>query len=233
MATDILNSKIKKKKEKKNQEMEIQVHYSLSYAKANSLISPTIFAHRPLNFVGFKNCQHRKLESSERKWEYSERKFGGIIIRAAAGESGTAVVDASVRWILQPIGDGDFKHIGYKTAMPGAFEIASDVVTVGRVREKADIVISVPTVSGLHARIRKTEENLLITDLDSTNGTYIDEKRLQPGVVSAASPGNLIIFGDANLAIFRVSKLEKEEFGAEETEESGAELEDEPSSKVE
>ncbi|KAL7127014.1 hypothetical protein ABFS83_14G225600 [Erythranthe nasuta] len=219
--------------------MEIQVHYSLSYAKANSLISPpifaakspTIFAHRPLNFVGFKNWQHRKLECSERKWECSERKFGGII--RAAGESGTAVVDASVRWILQPIGDGDFKHIGYKTAMPGAFEIASDVVTVGRVREKADIVISVPTVSGLHARIRKTEENLLITDLDSTNGTYIDEKRLQPGVVSAASPGNLIIFGDANLAIFRVNKLEKEEFGAEETEESGAELEDEPSSKVE
>ncbi|KAL7084696.1 hypothetical protein ACP275_14G237500 [Erythranthe tilingii] len=216
--------------------MEMRVH-SLSYAKANSLLSPTIFAHRPVNFVGFKNWQHRKLESSERKLECSERKFGGIIrAGAAAGESGnssTAVVDASVRWILQPIGDGDFKHIGYKTAMPGAFEIASDVVTVGRVREKADIVISVPTVSGLHARIRKTEENLLITDLDSTNGTYIDEKRLQPGVVSAASPGNLIIFGDANLAIFRVNKLEKEEFGAEETEEYGAELEDGPSSKVE
>ncbi|KAL7084697.1 hypothetical protein ACP275_14G237500 [Erythranthe tilingii] len=205
--------------------MEMRVH-SLSYAKANSLLSPTIFAHRPVNFVGFKNWQHRKLESSERKLECSERKFGGIIrAGAAAGESGnssTAVVDASVRWILQPIGDGDFKHIGYKTAMPGAFEIASDVVTVGRVREKADIVISVPT-----------EENLLITDLDSTNGTYIDEKRLQPGVVSAASPGNLIIFGDANLAIFRVNKLEKEEFGAEETEEYGAELEDGPSSKVE
>ncbi|PIN03927.1 Zeaxanthin epoxidase [Handroanthus impetiginosus] len=79
--------------------------------------------------------------------------------------------------------------------MPGAFEIASDVVTVGRVREKADIVIPVPTVSALHARIQKTEESLLITDLDSTNGTFIGEKRLMPGVASAASPGNLVTFG--------------------------------------
>lgn len=51
------------------------------------------------------------------------------------------------------------------------------------------------TVSGLHARIQKTEENLLITDLDSTNGTFINEKKLLPGVVSPASPGNLITFG--------------------------------------
>lgn len=47
----------------------------------------------------------------------------------------------------------------------------------------------------MHARIQKTEESLLITDLDSTNGTFIDEIRLQPGVVAAASPGNLITFG--------------------------------------
>lgn len=50
-------------------------------------------------------------------------------------------------------------------------------------------------VSALHAQIQKTEKNLLITDLDSTNGTFIDERRLQPGVVATASPGNLIAFG--------------------------------------
>ncbi|XP_011090253.1 uncharacterized protein LOC105170974 isoform X2 [Sesamum indicum] len=89
-----------------------------------------------------------------------------------------------------------------------------------------------PIVSALHARIQKTDENLLITDLDSTNGTFIDEKRLQPGVVSAASPGNLVTFGDTNLAIFRVYKLKQEEF-AYEPEESGAMSEDVPSENLE
>lgn len=50
-------------------------------------------------------------------------------------------------------------------------------------------------VSGVHARIQKKQGNLLVTDLDSTNGTFIDEKRLKPGVVATASPGSCIIFG--------------------------------------
>lgn len=51
------------------------------------------------------------------------------------------------------------------------------------------------TVSARHARIKKKEDNLLVTDLDSTNGTFINEKRLRPGVVSTAPPGSLITFG--------------------------------------
>ncbi|KAG6631991.1 uncharacterized protein LOC122292851 isoform X1 [Carya illinoinensis] len=115
--------------------------------------------------------------------------------------------DVSERWLLVPVGDGDTRHIGYNVKMPDAFEIASGEVTVGRLPEKADVVIPVATVSGLHARIQKKQGNLLVTDLDSTNGTFIDEKRLRPGVVSTASTGSRIIFGDIHLAMFRVSKL--------------------------
>ncbi|RZC79105.1 hypothetical protein C5167_003310 [Papaver somniferum] len=79
--------------------------------------------------------------------------------------------------------------------MPGAFEIASSVVTVGRLPEKADMVIPVATVSGVHARIKVKEGNLLVIDLDSTNGTFIDKKRLSPGVVAMVSPGNCLTFG--------------------------------------
>ncbi|RZC83341.1 hypothetical protein C5167_046124 [Papaver somniferum] len=92
-------------------------------------------------------------------------------------------------------GDGDTKHIGFNVPMPGAFEIASSVVTVGRLPEKADMVIPVATVSGVHARIKVKEGNLLVTDLDSTNGTFIDKKRLSPGVVAMVSPGNCLTFG--------------------------------------
>lgn len=51
------------------------------------------------------------------------------------------------------------------------------------------------TVSGLHARIKKKGGVLLVMDLDSTNGTFIDEKRLRPGVVATVSPGSCITFG--------------------------------------
>ncbi|XP_057960087.1 uncharacterized protein LOC131152289 isoform X2 [Malania oleifera] len=68
-----------------------------------------------------------------------------------------------------------------------------------------------PVVSGLHARIQKKEGNLLVTDLDSTNGTFIDDKRLRPGAVATVLPGSCITFGDTHLAMFQVSKLENVE----------------------
>ncbi|KAK6164006.1 hypothetical protein DH2020_000870 [Rehmannia glutinosa] len=201
---------------------------SVSHAKPNSLSAAfipaqsTVFAHKSVNFAGY-NCLPRKLKCSAKQL----RNFGAI----NAADSGNTPTNVSVRWILEPIGDGDSRHIGYRIAMPGAFEIASNVVTVGRVREKADIVIPVPTVSALHAQIQKSEENLLITDLNSTNGTFIDERRLQPGVIAPALPGNLITFGDTNLAIFKVYKLEKEELAAE-SEKSETKPEEEPSNNV-
>lgn len=34
-----------------------------------------------------------------------------------------------------------------------------------------------------------------MTDLDSTNGTYINERRLNPGFPASVDPGSLLIFG--------------------------------------
>jgi cytochrome-b5 reductase len=50
-------------------------------------------------------------------------------------------------------------------------------------------------VSALHARIQNKGGNLAVTDLDSTNGTFIDKKRLPPGASVSVSPGSRIIFG--------------------------------------
>ncbi|KAL2945592.1 Zeaxanthin epoxidase chloroplastic [Bienertia sinuspersici] len=102
-------------------------------------------------------------------------------------------------------------------------------MVVGRAAEKADLVIPVATVSGLHARIQNKEGSLLITDLDSTNGTYINEKRVPPGVTEVVPAGSLLTFGDTNLAIFRVSKIEKTiDNEAENSEEKGTEVAAQP-----
>ncbi|CAN6482909.1 unnamed protein product [Victoria cruziana] len=112
------------------------------------------------------------------------------------------------RWLLEPVGDGDTRHLGFQVPLPSAFELASSVVTVGRLPDKAEMVIPVATVSGVHARLEKKEGNLLVTDLDSTNGTYINDMRLKSGASAILTPGSYITFGDRHLAMFRASKIE-------------------------
>jgi pSer/pThr/pTyr-binding forkhead associated (FHA) protein len=50
-------------------------------------------------------------------------------------------------------------------------------------------------VSGLHARLEKRDGQLYVTDLDSTNGTYVDNKQIRPGAVTLVSPGSNVTFG--------------------------------------
>lgn len=192
---------------------------SLSYAK---LPKPSInfsspaslpFFHSKASYVGFSSVT---LQSS--KSFLTQLKGVGIKTRQLrnvgainASEAESPPTDVAERWLLEPVGDGDSRHIGSRVKMPDAFEIVSNEVTVGRVPEKANIVIPIATVSGLHARIQKKDGNLLVTDLDSTNGTFIDDKRLRPGVPATVLPGNYIIFGDIHLAMFRATKLENVE----------------------
>ncbi|KAE9463312.1 hypothetical protein C3L33_04776, partial [Rhododendron williamsianum] len=171
----------------------------------------------------------------------NQRNVGTIYASEAGAEISTtaAETDDAERWLLEPIGDGDSRHIGFKVSMPGAFEIASVKCSdrwaptrESRYRNSrrnstihSDFLLNAKTVSGVHARIEKKDGVLLVTDLDSTNGTFIGEKRLKPGVAAPLSSGSYITFGDTNLAIFRVSKLENAEVPGK-SEESEAKTED-------
>jgi pSer/pThr/pTyr-binding forkhead associated (FHA) protein len=52
-----------------------------------------------------------------------------------------------------------------------------DNMTIGR-SEGNDIVIDNLAVSGLHARIDKAQDTYILTDLQSTNGTFVNDKRI-------------------------------------------------------
>lgn len=58
-----------------------------------------------------------------------------------------------------------------------------------------DALLCCYVVSGTHARLQKKGGDLLVTDLGSTNGTFIDEKRLTPGVPSVIPSGRYVTFG--------------------------------------
>ena len=56
-----------------------------------------------------------------------------------------------------------------------AFE--KEGMTIGRNQEN-DIVIDNLAVSGFHARIDKTGDTYILTDLQSTNGTFVNDKKI-------------------------------------------------------
>ena len=70
--------------------------------------------------------------------------------------------------------------------------------TVGTSPDFADILIDDKSVSRMHARISEDRSgNPLITDLNSTNGTWINGIRLQPEESVPVGKGDVIRFGEA------------------------------------
>ncbi|MCD6290153.1 MAG: FHA domain-containing protein [Anaerolineae bacterium] len=59
----------------------------------------------------------------------------------------------------------------------GQHEITSDVCTIGR-SARNDIVLDDPLVSRRHVELLRQEEEWWLHDLDSTNGTYLNGRRV-------------------------------------------------------
>ena len=82
-------------------------------------------------------------------------------------------------------------------------ELAEGTYEVGREAETAEICLPVPTVSSRHALIRLSgDDSLTLTDLGSTNGTYVNGKELDRDVEYVVKGSDEIVFGDDHLASF-------------------------------
>jgi hypothetical protein len=58
--------------------------------------------------------------------------------------------------------------------------LSGTVVTIGKKRGEADLVLEDGSVSRIHARIEKEKEYYYLEDMNSTNGTFKNGLRLQP-----------------------------------------------------
>jgi len=85
---------------------------------------------------------------------------------------------------------GDFKGKRLPIKVP--------VVNIGR-GDYNDIVIGDPSVSTMHAKLQRREAIWILTDLGSTNGTFVEGERLSGE--TPLSPGTTIRFGDV-IALF-------------------------------
>lgn len=77
-------------------------------------------------------------------------------------------------------------------------------VTIGRATSNAtwDIGLQDPSVSRPHARLRLDDATWMVCDLDSSNGTRINDNPLEPGEWYSLDDGDIIGFG-YTLTLFR------------------------------
>ena len=69
-------------------------------------------------------------------------------------------------------------------------------VPPGRDGSGNDVALDDKKVSRFHAEIALTEKGWLLTDLESTNGTWLDGKRVERAYLS---PGNSVVVGDSSI----------------------------------
>ncbi|MFH1084616.1 MAG: protein kinase [Chloroflexota bacterium] len=81
---------------------------------------------------------------------------------------------------------------GQATAVPLGERAA---ITIGR-REGGDVVLPDARASRQHAQITRREGKYYVTDLNSTNGTYLDTTRLLPGVAEEWRAGQTVRIGE-------------------------------------
>jgi len=95
-------------------------------------------------------------------------------------------------WILQSGADADGDSWTFRMA-PGAIK------TIGRA-PRADFVVEAALVSRLHCRLTATDSAIDVVDLDSTNGTYINDQRVRNGTLSS---GDRLKIGRVEMTIDR------------------------------
>lgn len=113
----------------------------------------------------------------------------------------------AAKLVLKNCGPKTTDHLSEDIEIPGDLELAAGRMVVGRqASESVSLEVCVPTVSGAHAMIEVAPDKVMVTDLSSTNGTFIEGEELQPGVAYELPQGGEVIFGDEFLACYELSK---------------------------
>ncbi len=80
-----------------------------------------------------------------------------------------------------------------------ASSLETSNLLIGKHRDKVDLYLDHVSVSRMHARVLKDQEEAYLEDSNSTNGTYCNKTRLQPYERRKLKPGDEIRLGEVVL----------------------------------
>lgn len=117
---------------------------------------------------------------------------GAILVDGAPGLSRSGSAHGSPQSGVAPL----FLAVHSGPAAGRTLQLSRGHFLIGR--SAADLVLPDPAVSRAHARIEVSDSALTVTDLDSTNGTFVDDQRVRSAAVSTSS---VIRCGDSILSV--------------------------------
>jgi hypothetical protein len=97
-----------------------------------------------------------------------------------------------------PPGEARLTAIEPADPIPAEYSLLKTEVSLGR-GEDNDIVIPHPSVSRSHARLARRDGSFVLTDLNSTNGSYVNNQQVQGSV--AVSNGSEVRLGDIRFVL--------------------------------
>lgn len=81
-----------------------------------------------------------------------------------------------------------------------SYELKIERTTVGRVDDNS-FCIPDGSLSSHHAEVVLRGEEIIVRDLDSTNGTFIDGEPLEPNVDAPIKPGQILRLGEVDVRL--------------------------------
>jgi pSer/pThr/pTyr-binding forkhead associated (FHA) protein len=118
----------------------------------------------------------------------------------------------AVRFLKYLLTSGGFRKVANevyqlvvrKGPRPGqVFPLELDVLTIGR-DPISDIVIEDPEISRQHAKVMRGDSGNALQDMGSTNGTFVDGKRLS-GEPTQLKPGQVIMLGSNVTLVYQAA----------------------------
>lgn len=84
------------------------------------------------------------------------------------------------------------------------FYLENFPVTVGKLKGRASILLSDASVSRIHSRFEAGDDGIYLRDLNSRNGTKVNDKKLAPNEAVMIKAGDILRFGRESFRVERV-----------------------------
>ncbi|MCA1646328.1 MAG: DUF3662 and FHA domain-containing protein [Chloroflexi bacterium] len=119
---------------------------------------------------------------------------------AVAGTRRLRLADLATARPTRPPAVGRTPWLTDQDGLHFALEASLGLVRIGRAMDN-EIAIDNQRVSRYHAQLRWVESTWLAYDLDSTNGTFVDQQRVTPTRPRVLGPGTVLRLGDHDLTV--------------------------------
>ena len=158
----------------------------------------------PKRLLGiFENKRNKKNKEQEKREEYREVMQRMVSGYAVAEETEYDEGYGRTTFISQrkPEKKEEIHRLYYADGRK-ASELDVGNLLIGKYKDKVDLFIDDPSVSRMHARILREQDQYYLEDENSTNGTFCNKNRLQPYERKKLEPGDELHVGSVAL-VFR------------------------------